>query len=511
MFEKVLVANRGEIALRVMRTCREMGIKTVAVYSDADRNALHVRYADEAYLLGAGPPRESYLNQKKILQVARKAKAQAIHPGYGFLAENHVFAAACEKAGLTFIGPSPATVSLLGDKVAARKTIMRAGVPVVPGTEGVVSVEEAPSVAARVGYPVLIKAAAGGGGKGIRIVPTPEELEGALRVAASEAKAAFGDEGVYIEKFLRRVRHVEVQVMGDRYGNVVALGERECSIQRRHQKLIEESPSVAVDEALRERMQAAAVAAAQASGYYNAGTVEFLLDPDGNFYFLEVNTRLQVEHPVTEWLTGRDLVADQIRVAAGEPLGYTQADVVRRGHAIEARITAEDPWNSFLPSLGVVEYVSEPSGPGIRVDSAIYSGGEIPYFYDPMLAKVIAWGQDRHQAIDRLKRALREYLVVGVQSNIPFHLQILDDERFLRGDIHTGFLDEEFQMAPLDRDGSEDVALMVAAILSHLKKRQPAMEYGPAAAEGANWRAAGRSMQMQSRALRGRGWLRSIV
>lgn len=512
MFKKILVANRGEIALRVMRTCREMGIKTVAVYSEADRNALHVRYADEAYLIGAGPPRESYLNQKKILQVARKAKAEAIHPGYGFLSENPAFAAACDKAGIVFIGPSPQTVGLLGDKVAARKTVMGAGVPVVPGTEGVVRLDEAPSVAARVGYPVLIKAAAGGGGKGIRIVQTPEELDGALRVAASEAKAAFGDEGVYIEKFLRRVRHVEIQVMGDRYGNVVALGERECSIQRRHQKLIEESPSVAVDEPLRGRMQAAAVAAAKASGYYNAGTVEFLLDPEGNFYFLEVNTRLQVEHPVTEWLTGRDLVADQIRVAAGEPLGYTQADVVRRGHAIEARITAEDPWNSFLPSLGVVEYVSEPSGPGVRVDSAIYSGGEVSYFYDPMLAKVITWGEHRQQAIDRLKRALREYIIVGVQTNIPFHLQLLEDERFLRGEIHTAFLDEEFQMAPLtNHDGTEDVALMVSAILTHLKKRQPTVEYGPTAAEGSNWRAAGRSMQMQGLALRGRGWLRSTV
>ncbi len=503
MFKKILIANRGEIALRVMRTCREMGIATVAVYSDADRNALHVRYSDEAYHIGAGPARESYLDYRKILKVARKAKAEAIHPGYGFLSENWAFAQVCQKAGIEFVGPSPAATRLLGDKVAARKTMIAANVPVVPGTEAAVQADEAAAVAARTGYPVLVKAAAGGGGKGIRVVNTPDELEGALRVAASEAKSAFGDESVYIEKYLTSVRHVEVQVIGDKHGNVVALGERECSIQRRHQKLTEESPSVAVDEALRERMQKAAVDGAKAAGYYNAGTVEFLL----------VNTRLQVEHPVTEWITGRDLVADQIRVAAGEPLGYTQADVVRRGHAIEARITAEDPWNNFLPSLGLVEYVSEPSGPGVRVDSAIYSGGDIPYFYDPMLAKVITWGRDRAQAIERMKRALREYIVVGVQTNIPFHLQLLDDERFLRGDIHTGFLDTEFAMAPADgRDGTDDVALMVAAILSHLKTRQPLAEaYGPTISEGSAWKAAGRSMLMQGRTVRGRGWLRSTI
>ncbi|MEX0785558.1 MAG: acetyl-CoA carboxylase biotin carboxylase subunit, partial [Dehalococcoidia bacterium] len=446
MFKKVLVANRGEIALRVMRTCRELGIATVAVYSEVDRNSLHVRYADEAYLLGPGPPLESYLSIPKVIQAAKESKADAVHPGYGFLSENADFADACKKARKAFIGPSGKAMRLLGDKISAKQCVGAAGVPLVPGTDEEVDAGRAAEIANEIGYPVLIKAAAGGGGKGIRLVTEPGQIDDAVRIAASEATAAFGHGGLFVEKYLSPVRHVEVQVMADSHGNVVALGERECSIQRRHQKLVEESPSVAVDADLRARLWSAAVAAAKASKYENAGTVEFLLDEDGNFFFLEVNTRLQVEHPVTELCTGLDLVADQLRVAAGEALTYSQEDIKPQGHAIECRISAEDPFNSFMPSLGTVGWVEEPSGPGVRVDSSLYSGVEIPYHYDPMLAKLICWGPDREAAIQRMIRALREYVIVGIQSNIPFHLQLLADERFRKGEFHTGFLEAEFSM-----------------------------------------------------------------
>jgi len=517
VFKKVLVANRGEIALRVMRTCREMGIATVAVYSSVDRNMLHVRYADEAFLIGEGPPLESYLNHNKILEVAKAAGVDAVHPGYGFLSERTEFAEACVAARITFIGPPPEAVKLLGDKVSARRVMLEAGVPVVPGTENRVTAEEALKLAPEIGFPLLIKAAAGGGGKGIRHVESAGEIEGALRTAASEAQSAFGDGGVYLERYLSPVRHVEIQILADAQGNAVALGERECSIQRRHQKLIEESPSTAVDPALRERMMAAGVAAAKASRYRNAGTVEFLLDDrTGEFYFLEVNTRLQVEHPVTEWLTGRDLVRDQIRIAAGEPLGFTQADVSLRGAAIECRIAAEDPYNNYLPSLGRIDFVSEPSGPGVRVDSSIFSGIEIPYFYDPMLAKLICWAETRAAAIERMKRALREYVIVGVQTNIPFHLQMLDDPRFIAGAFHTGFLDNEFKMAeqPASTDGDE-VALLVAAVLSHTRRNGSGNDAAPAQAPSVDrWRSAGRDRQMDSRGLssqQGSRWRRNIV
>ena len=505
MFKKVLVANRGEIALRVMRTCRELGIGTVAVHSDVDRNALHTRYADEAYLLGAGPPRESYLNVRNVLRAAKQAKADAVHPGYGFLSENADFAQACADAGLAFIGPSPNAMRLLGDKVAARRRMREAGVPVVPGADGEVALEEASLAAEEAGYPVLIKAAAGGGGKGIRHVSNASELEGALRIAASEAVSAFGHGGVYVEKYLSPVRHVEVQVIADRNGNTVALGERECSIQRRHQKLIEETPSVAVTPELRERLLSAAVAGAKAAGYENAGTVEFLLDAEGRFYFLEVNARLQVEHPVTEAVTGRDLVADQIRVASGEPLGYRQADIHPTGHAIECRVSAEDPYNNFLPSLGRVDWVEEPAGPGVRVDSSLFPGVEVPYHYDPMLAKVICWGPDRASATQRMLRALREYVVVGIQTNIPFHLQLLTDPRFERGAFHTGFLDNDFSMKSPDGRAEERVALLFAAVLAHLKKRRPlAIESGSAG--GGGWRAAGRDRLLRGGRALGSRW-----
>ncbi len=515
MFKKILVANRGEIALRIMRTAREMGIGTVAVYSTVDRNMLHVRYADEAYHIGEGPPLESYLNYHKILDVAKRAGADAVHPGYGFLSERTEFARACTDAGITFIGPSPESVTLLGDKVLARRTMMGASVPVVPGTEGRVEPDEAMRLAPGIGFPLMIKAAAGGGGKGIRLVRQESEIENAVRVASSEAQSAFGDGGVFLERYLSPVRHVEVQVLADQQGNAVALGERECSVQRRHQKLLEESPSPVITQSTREKMMAAAVAAAKASGYYNAGTVEFLYDPNvDEFFFLEVNTRLQVEHPVTEWLTGRDLVRDQIRIAAGEPLGFTQDDVVLRGHAIECRIAAEDPYNNYLPSLGRIAYVSEPSGPGVRVDSSIFSGVEIPYFYDPMLAKLICWAADRPSAIARMKRALHEYIILGVHTNIPFHLQLLDDPRFINGEVHTGFLDSEFKMdEPAAHDEYSQIALLAAAVLSHERRSrngaQPAFIAGP----GAKWREAGRDRLVGGRSSsssQGSRWRRSI-
>ncbi|MHB8377738.1 MAG: acetyl-CoA carboxylase biotin carboxylase subunit [Dehalococcoidia bacterium] len=514
MFNKILVANRGEIALRVMRTCREMGIKTVAVYSTPDRNMLHVRYADEAYCIGEGPPLESYLNYGRILAVARKAGADAVHPGYGFLSERTEFAEACATAGITFIGPKPDAVRLLGDKVSARRTMIAAGVPVVPGTEGRVNADEALRLAPGIGFPLLIKAAAGGGGKGIRHVGSADEIENAVRMASSEAQSAFGDGGVFLERFLSPVRHIEVQILADSQGDAVALGERECSVQRRHQKLLEESPSTVITPEVRQRMMAAAVAAAKASSYENAGTVEFLFDPKTqDFYFLEVNTRLQVEHPVTEWLCGRDLVRDQIRIAAGEPLGFTQDDVELRGAAIECRIAAEDPYNNYMPSLGRIDFVSEPSGPGVRVDSSIFSGIEIPYFYDPMLAKLICWGPDRMQAIARMKRALGEYVVVGVQTNIPFHLQLLDDPRFVAGEVHTGFLDGEFKMRARERDPDDDeVALLVAAVLSHTRRNgNGSLPAETAPADG--WRDAGRQRLLTGGAMarqQGYRWRRNI-
>ena len=514
MFKKILVANRGEIALRVMRTCRDMGIATVAVYSAVDRSMLHVRYADEAYPIGEGPPLESYLNHKKILEVAKAAGVDAVHPGYGFLSERTEFAEACAAAGITFIGPDPSAVILLGDKVNARRTMIAAGVPVVPGTEGRVSADEAVRLAPGIGFPLLIKASAGGGGKGIRLVKSADEIEAAIRVASSEAQSAFGDGGVFLERYLSPVRHVEIQILADKHGNAVALGERECSVQRRHQKLLEESPSPVLDQSTREKMMAASVTAAKASGYYNAGTVEFLFDPaTKEFFFLEVNTRLQVEHPVTEWLCGRDLVRDQIRIAFGEELGFTQADVSLRGAAIECRIAAEDPYNNYLPSLGRIDFVSEPSGPGVRVDSSIFSGIDIPYFYDPMLAKLICWGADRTQAIARMKRALHEYVIVGVKTNIPFHLQLLDDPRFIAGEVHTGFLDSAFKM--IEPDGyaeQEHVALLVAAVLSHNRRvrngAQPAVISGPNSA----WGDAGRDRQLAAKkevVQQGNRWRRS--
>ena len=495
MFKKLLVANRGEIALRVMRTCRELGIATVAVYSEADRTSLHVRYADEAYLLGPGTPGESYLNIERVIDAARRSQVEAIHPGYGFLAENPAFVDACERAGIAFVGPSSRTMRLLGDKIAARRLAAEAGVPVVPGEENAASFEEALAAADRLGYPVLVKAVSGGGGKGIRLVGSRTEMEAALRVAGSEAASAFGDQNLYIEKFLDRVRHVEVQFLADAHGNVVALGERECSIQRRHQKLIEESPSPAIDASLREKLCAASVEVARAAGYRNAGTAEFLLDEDGRFYFLEINARLQVEHPVTELVTGIDLVAEQLRIAAGERLSFGQEDVELRGWAIECRIAAEDPFRDFLPSLGRVDYVSEPAGPGIRVDSALFAGSDIPYYYDPMIAKVLAWGHDRDEAVRRMRRALAEFVVVGIDTNVPLHLRILRDPRFLAGDIHTTFLEREFQATPGSDDEERRVALLAAAVLAHRREKQ--VRATISARDGSAWKTYQRQAAMR--------------
>lgn len=464
MFSKVLVANRGEIALRIVRALRDLDITSVAVYSDVDRMSQHVRYADEAHFIGPADARESYLNVERILAVARECGADAIHPGYGFLAENAEFAEACEAAGMTFIGPSPRSIRALGDKIEARKLAERLGIPVVPGSEEVHSVEDAIAAARRVGFPVMIKAAAGGGGRGIRLVHDEESLAGAAAAAIQEAQAAFGNPAIYVEKNLQHVRHIEVQIIGDKFGNIVPVGERECSIQRRHQKLIEECPSVMVTPALRRALGRAAVKIARAADYHNLGTVEFLLDESGNWYFLEMNTRLQVEHPVTEIATGTDLVKDQILVAAGEELSYDEVELLTRGWAIECRIVAEDPFNNFLPSVGRIVLAREPAGPGIRVESALYDGIEVTPYYDSLLAKVTAWGRDREGARSRMKRALAEFRLVGVATNIPYLQQILDLPDFIEGNLDTEFLDRHAVVAeePL---AQQEEAAEIAALL----------------------------------------------
>ncbi|MDJ0811178.1 MAG: acetyl-CoA carboxylase biotin carboxylase subunit [Desulfobacterales bacterium] len=441
MFRRILIANRGEIACRIMATCREMGIETVAVHSAVDATAAHVLAADRAILLGADEPAASYLNQDRIMAAARETKAEAIHPGYGFLAENHVFAARCEDEGVTFIGPPAAAIRDLGDKTVARQMMMDSGVPVIPGLQHAeTDPRKLADEAARIGYPVLIKAAAGGGGKGMRVVASAEALGEAAEAAGREAAAAFGSGAIYIEKYLAQARHVEFQIMADTHGNCIHLLERECSIQRRHQKIIEETPSTALTPTLRAEMGAAAVRAARAAGYVNAGTVEFLLDPEGRFYFLEVNTRLQVEHPITEMVTGIDMVREQIRIAAGLPLAYAQADIAGRGHAIECRIYAEDPQNDFLPTPGPVAYLRIPEGPGIRVDSGIYAGGQVPVAYDPIMAKLIVHAEDREAAIARMRRSLGEYVIMGVKTPIAYLRDVLDHEAFRAGATFTDFI-----------------------------------------------------------------------
>ncbi|ACV58796.1 acetyl-CoA carboxylase biotin carboxylase subunit [Alicyclobacillus acidocaldarius] len=443
MFKRVLVANRGEIAVRVIRACRELGIETVAVYSTADRDALHVRMADEAYCIGPAPAKMSYLNIPSVMSVATLCGVDAVHPGYGFLSENSDFAEACEACGITFIGPSPRAIELMGDKSTAKMTMRRAGVPTVPGSEGLVeSLEEALAIANAIGYPLIIKATAGGGGRGIRVVRDEPELRKAYDQARREAEASFGNPGIYIEKYIERMRHVEIQILADRHGNVIHLGERDCSVQRRLQKLVEESPCPVMTEEKRQEMGDAAVRAARAVDYVGAGTVEFIYTPDGDFYFMEMNTRIQVEHPVTEWVTGVDLVREMILAAAGEPLSVKQEDIVLRGHAIECRINAEDPFRQFAPSPGTIRSYLAPSGPGVRVDSACYPGYTIPPYYDSMVAKLIVWAPTRDQAIARMLSALSEYEIEGIQTTIPFHMALLQNERFRKGDVSTRFLEE---------------------------------------------------------------------
>ncbi len=473
MFKKILISNRGEIAVRVIRACHEMGIAAIAVYSDVDRAALHVCHADEAYPIGAATASESYLNIQKILDVAARAGADAIHPGYGFLSENAKFARACVDAGVKFIGPTAAAMDAVGSKTRARQAMERAGVPVVPGTsKGLESFEQAGEVAERIGYPVMLKAAAGGGGKGMRLVQGPSELKSALDGARSEAERSFGDSEVYIEKAIVNPRHIEMQILADEHGNLLYLGERECSLQRRHQKVVEEAPSPVVDPAMRKNMGEVAVRVGQAAGYTNAGTVEFLVDEKKNFYFLEMNTRLQVEHPVTELVTGFDLVHLQIRIAAGEPLPFAQDDVVIRGHAIECRIYAEDPDNNYFPSPGRVTLLQSPSGPGIRIDSGMYEGWTVPMDYDPLLDKLIAYGSDRDQAIARLKRALNEYFVGGIKTNLPLFRRILSDSEFRAAKLDTGFLDRMLKRGQTDTSQDSqagEVAAISAGIFAEME------------------------------------------
>jgi len=467
MFKKILIANRGEIAVRVIRACHELGIVAVAVYSDVDRASLHVRKADEAYPIGPPPAADSYLNIRKILEVAQKSGSDAIHPGYGFLSENAKFARACADADVKFIGPTAAAMDAMGSKTRARQAMEKAGVPLVPGTSrGLESFEQAQGVAASVGYPVMLKAAAGGGGKGMRLVRTPEELKSALESARSEAARAFADDEVYIERAIINPRHIEMQVLADEHGNTVYLGERECSLQRRHQKVVEEAPSAIVDPEMRRRMGEAAVRVARSAGYTNAGTVEFLVDPQSNFYFLEMNTRLQVEHPVTELVTGLDLVHLQIRIASGEPLPFTQEAVEIRGHAIECRIYAEDPDNNYFPSPGRITLLLVPSGPGIRRDSGIYEGWTVPTDYDPLLAKLIGYGTDRDQAIRRLRRALNEYFVGGIKTNISLFRRILSHPDFQAAKIDTGFLDRLLRQEPNQAEPHSDPQAQEVAVIA---------------------------------------------
>jgi len=471
MFKKILIANRGEIAVRVLRACHEMGIAAVVVYSDVDRASLPVRKADEAYPIGAAAASESYLNIAKILDVAKRSGADAIHPGYGFLSENANFAQACADAGVKFIGPTAAAMNSMGSKTRARQAMEKAGVPFVPGTSrGVESFEEAEQVAAKIGYPIMLKAAAGGGGKGMRFVPAREELKSSLEAARSEAERSFADREVYIEKAIVNPRHIEMQVLADEHGNTVYLGERECSLQRRHQKVMEEAPSPIVDADMRRRMGEVAVRVAQAAAYTNAGTVEFLVDQNKNFYFLEMNTRLQVEHPVTELITGLDLVHLQIGIAAGEKLPFQQEDVRIRGHAIECRIYAEDPDNNYFPSPGKITLLLAPSGPGIRRDSGMYEGWTVPLDYDPLLAKLIGYGTDRDQAIARLTRALNEYFVGGIKTNLSLFRRILRDENFRHARLDTSFLDRMLQR-PEDKridSGAAEVAAIAAGLFAVL-------------------------------------------
>jgi len=494
VFNKVLIANRGEIAVRIIRACRELGMQTVAVYSEADRQALHVRYADEAYLLGPAPSRESYLRGDKIIDIARKSGAGGIHPGYGFLAERADFAQACLDAGLAFIGPKPSSIAAMGDKAVARATVTRAGVPVVPGTEGEGSLrdEDLLAVAPRIGFPLLVKATAGGGGKGMREVSSLDEMPRLLHAARREAEASFGDGNVYLEKLVEGARHIEFQILADTHGNVIHLGERECSLQRRHQKLLEECPSpfISDDEELRQRMGSVAVRAAQAVGYTNAGTIEFLVDKDKNYYFLEMNTRLQVEHPVTEFVTGVDIVKEQIRIARGRQMRYNQENVQLKGWAIECRINAEDPYSNFMPSTGRITHSLLPTGPGVRVDTGVYPGFEISPYYDSLISKLIVWGETRAEAVLRMRRSLEEYKLVGVRTNIPFHQSLMDSHRFMGGQFDTRFVEERFSMETAEegKTTNPDIAAIMATLVAHQQTQRAAHIIQRGERDTSNWK-----------------------
>ncbi len=491
MINKVLVANRGEIALRVMRSCREMGIQTVAVFSDADRTSQHVRYADEAYHIGPSPSAESYLNMEKILEVAKKCRADAIHPGYGFLSENARFSARCAEVGIIFIGPSPQVIETMGDKITARETMVRSGVPVVPGTnENLENDQQALDSVRSIGLPVMIKASAGGGGKGMRLVKEEKDILPSLRAARSEAKSAFGNDNVYIEKFINNPHHIEFQILADKFGHVIHLCERECSVQRRHQKVVEETPSPLITPEIREEMGKYAVAAARSVGYEGAGTIDFLVDNDLNYYFLEMNTRLQVEHPITERVIGIDLVKEQIMIASGEPLKRKQSEVVQRGHAIECRIYAEDPDNNFMPSPGKIRHLTEPLGLGVRHDGYVYEGFEIPIYYDPMISKLIVWGGNRYEAIQRMKRALNEYKITGIKTSIPFLGRIMDCADFVSGNYDTGFIENNKELLFDSGDCNclcQDVSIM-AAYIDFVHKRDKLKTSAPQPTGRSAWK-----------------------
>ena len=503
MFNKVLIANRGEIAVRIIRACRELGLQTVAVYSDADRQALHVRYADEAYYLGASPARDSYLRGDKIIDIARQSGANAIHPGYGFLAERADFANACLAAGLAFIGPHPSAIAAMGDKAIARKTVLKAGVAVVPGTEGEgdLSDDELLAIAPQIGFPLLIKATAGGGGKGMREVRSLDEMPALLASARREAEASFGDGNVYLEKLLAEARHIEVQILADGQGNVIHLGERECSIQRRHQKLLEEAPSpfIGDDETLRQRLGEVAIRAAQSVNYVNAGTIEFLVDKDKNFFFLEMNTRLQVEHPVTELVTGIDIVKEQMRIARGRSLRHTQEAIRLNGWAIECRINAEDPYNNFVPSTGRITHTLTPTGPGVRVDSGVYIGFEITPYYDSLISKLVVWGETRGEAILRMRRSLEEYTIIGVRTNIPFHQRLMDSHRFMGGQYDTRFVEERFSIdvAEEGKFARPEVAALIATLVAHQQTERAAHIIQRGNRDTTNWKWLGRWERLQ--------------
>jgi acetyl-CoA carboxylase biotin carboxylase subunit len=507
MFKKILIANRGEIAVRVIRACRELGVKTVAIYSDVDRDALHVRFADEAYHCGPPPSRESYLVMDRVVEIAKRSGAEAVHPGYGFLAENGAFSDRCRDEGIVFIGPSGDVMRAMGDKVTARQTMQKAGVPIVPGTTERLSDEEVGRWIREIGLPVMIKASAGGGGKGMRLVRNENEVAQAVARARGEARSSFGDDGLYVEKFVEQPRHIEIQVLADKHGNVVHLFERECSIQRRHQKVIEEAPGNGISPDLRERMGAAAVAAARAVNYLGAGTCEFLVDKHDHFYFLEMNTRVQVEHAITEAITGIDIVKAMIRAAAGEPLGLRQSELRITGHAIEARIYAEDPDQNFAPSPGVLKVYRPASGIGVRVDGGVYQGATVTVHYDPMVAKLVAWGHDRKEAIDRLRRALAEFLVKGIKTSIPFHQKVVRHPIFIAGRYDTSFIEAHMQggKGGGGEEGEEAaeasrVAQMLAAIAAYRREKEQASRAVAASSGKAAedpWKQAGRRAQMR--------------